>query len=786
VAAGAGRFGHSPFGVAPFGEVTFVDAIPSYYRDGDVGGRLAKLQAAKAGVMDRAFQKVERVLELRDPELARTAEDTRRSIRLGRVVQPEGEVLRRGVDGAVFTGGEFESAAAGFTRSDRGALLRLVTGSRETARIMAVLSETTVLLSPPPRADAGPLRWELLATPELDGVMLEVPDDVSDLAEGWTLSDGSRPYTIRGRWEYPRLQGPHALQLGEGTLTSALLTAPTASFGVQDVGALVHVSYGEDKGVLLRVTYVQSATAVGVKVARTGLDPEDGAVAWFLRPTPRVFLEGGVAPYGAVTSSGVDASVLVPGTTATVQMLSARFTDADVGRWLTVSPPVGATQPPWEARILSVVGPTAVTLASTVFLPAWASVPWELRDAPTAVPESPLVTVNAPDLLTLLARDASLELDTREEVWRRRYYLTSQPTWSGQKGTAEGYEWMAEVTGQNATVQPLYRVRGSYLDLIPTAALIEVRATDAGLFGAAGVLSVLSGRLRLTDPDAAFTPTMVGQSIHVLSAVAAANERFFTIARVVSSTTVEFRPGEHGFAETGVAWALAETFTTLPPSRVRFDEVDGDVVESVRDPAPPPNTFWADGFAWQTGFGTAMPVSVTLVTPAGEYRWTLEATGAGLQAVSAVGWWKLIDGAGVEHWLETVPNGGPTYTFEVRAKEAPSLGSASLEYQCRTEPESDYCPVAVGLLDVYVTVGTGTTERFQRLVSRVTGQVLPAHVRLVARQVVELEAGFELAATIEPEYGPSVLAPLTPYFDEVGGDMVETDTGLHAYGEVDP
>jgi hypothetical protein len=71
-------------------------------------------------------------------------------------------------------------------------------------------------------------------------------------------------------------------------------------------------------------------------------------------------------------------------------------------------------------------------------------------------------------------------------------------------------------------------------------------------------------------------------------------------------------------------------------------------------------------------------------------------------------------------------------------------------------------------------------------VSRVTGQVLPAHVRLVARQVVELEAGFELAATIEPEYGPSVLAPLTPYFDEVGGDMVETDTGLHAYGEVDP
>lgn len=742
--AGAGRFGHFPFGRYPFGESVFLDSLPGYYQSRDTAGRLAALQRAKAYVADILFQKVEDFSHLRDPDRVRTREDTLRPLLLGREVIPEGVVIRRGGDGACYAGGEFSSPSARFTASDVGRVLRLLSSGAEPTRIVAVVSTAEVLLSPAPATNAGPLRWEIRDTPDLPGVLVEVVGDLSGVPGGWQILDGYQSFTLEGRWAFPSKRGPFYRATGAGTVASGVLTAPGATFAATDVGSLILLAEAaEEDGELAYIhTVLTTTTAVVRRADYSGGAVRDRAVHWFLRQPARILLAGRTVPRGVVLASGADAVVTTPGTTATLTVPSAAFVSSDVGRWVTLYPALGSSTGIWHGLVQSVVSSTVVTALSAVAAPAWTSVRWELRDAPLSGRADPFVYAAGPDLLQRLAGDSGLTLDIVEEPWRRRYYVDTFSQWSGQRATALGYAWMKEITGQTATVSPLYRIRTPYVGLFLSSELVEVSSTAEGKSGTAGSLSVYSGplgagRLQFTDAAARFDAADTGRLIHVTVADISANERYFTIDAVTSATTVVFRPSEPGYVETGtLTWGVSELYTDRPPTRVFLDEVNTDVVEEVRDPTPPPDTFWADGFGWQTDFGTSMTVTITARASAGGYRWRVSGTGLGWRAVVAVGWWK-VTAAGVDFWLETVPvETGGVYDFDVLGAAGPTVGTATLTYVPRANPEPDYCPVPVVLLDVNVASGATGLARFLRLVDRVENQALPAHASLVVRQIV--------------------------------------------------
>lgn len=745
MSAGDGRFGYFPFGHFPFGESVFVDTLPGYYQSRDTAGRLSALQRAKAYVTDILFQRVEDFSHLRDPDRVRTREDTLRPLLLGREVVPEGVVIRRGGDGACYAGGEFSSPSARFTASDVGRVLRLLSGGTEPTRIVAVVSTAEVLLSPAPTPNAGPIRWEIRDTPDLPGVLVEVMGDLSGIPGGWQIQDGYQGFVLEGRWDYPSRRGPFYRVTGAGTVVGGVLTAPGATFVATDVGSTILLAESaEEDGELAYIHTVLTTTTVEVRRADySGVSVRDRTVQWFLRQPSRILLAGRTTPRGVVLASGTDAVVTVPGTTATLTVLSAAFVSTDVGRWITLYPPVGSSTGIWHGLVQSVVSATVVTALSTVAAPAWTAVRWELRDAPLSGRSDPLVCAAGPDLLQRLAGDFGLTLDTVEEPWRRRYYVDTFSQWSGQRATALGYAWMKEITGQTATVAPLYRIRTPYVGLFLTSELVEVVSSTEGKSGTTGSLSLYSGslgagRLQFTDTSAQFDAADTGRLLHVTAAAISANERYFTIDAVTSPTTVVFRPSEPGYVEAGtLTWSVSELYTDRPPTRVFFDEVNTDVVEAERDPSPPPDTFWADGFGWQTDFGTSMTVTITAVVTADGFRWRVSGTGAGWEAVAAVGWWKVV-AAGVSFWLETVPVavGGGVYAVDVLGAVGPAVGTATLTYVPRARPEPDYCPVPVVLLDASVASGAVGLARFLRLVDRVENQALPAHASLVVRQIV--------------------------------------------------
>lgn len=188
--------------------------------------------------------------------------------------------------------------------------------------------------------------------------------------------------------------------------------------------------------------------------------------------------------------------------------------------------------------------------------------------------------------------------------------------------------------------------------------------------------------------------------------------------------------------------------------------------------------------------------NIISVAQTAENLWTIVVSGP-LNVVQDVKGsnWRITDENGIEFFLESVPvASGLNWAVTTFSAIEPAVGLTLpspiiVNYDCSPIFNCDYCPSNKVLLtmeagDIFDDVQN--TIALELILSRMLdriGQVTPAHVETIVRFSTELVASFSLSAYVGTMN--TLVAPFTPYFDEILGDVIPLDGGgFGAYVEV--
>ncbi len=637
--------------------------------------------------------------ELRDPLLVRTQYDEVVPLRLGPAVGVKGVVEQRGLTGGVDAFQRFVAPTARFKASDVGKEL-FTTGSQfpqNNRRVtIASLSSATVAVTDPPLVvDAGPLRWELRTrvVAPTDRVTVEVRSgDVGDIAPGWILFDGFADFTVVGRRQFKL---PIAFEESDKQLlteqegldgnidSSGRFQSVTVRFDQKDVGKRL-VLGGSALVANNGVFEVVRIVTVGVGDLRAVLDAdptleEDQGLVWAVLPHAELDLENTVVPRGAVDQEGSDLSITASSPTeAILESPSATFEEGDLGKIVTVSGSQTSPSNDGSYEIVAVVSSMAVQVAQrapALIVEGGGVLSWEVR-TPTALGDLTRVDVRAPSLLTYLAGDFGIEVDTQESEARQRSWVKSVSEWIKYKGTHDGYRIIGAISGFDITTFQLYRFAASLTSVISPDHLFEVESIGVGRFGADGTLAQdVSLRYRFSSPTAAFAPTDVDSQVRVRNAGIGGNNKLYTIETVISAHEVEFLATDGATlpeANNGaLRWNIVRLYTDLAPLLPNFDEVNGELLKDIVNGGSGNFLDFAlDKYCWEDDFDATAHISVVSVATVapGVHRVTVSGTGGfptTPEIVLAVGQWQFVSlVAGVTGTGDTVMGGAPLMILE--------------------------------------------------------------------------------------------------------------------------
>lgn len=809
-------FGHGPLGGESFGEwkwsrQVLFDLLPQLYHEADQqsGGTLEAFQEALRPSFDNLRRKIRTYLDLRDPLKVRTQYEETRQLQLGKQVILQGELRQRGVDGIVVTSllapPQFRAMTGRFTVRDIGRTLILsgsnVPENNRAVTVTALISPTDIATLPevtPP--DPGPLHWELrdTVTNPTDRVVFEIRNgDIGAVCLGWVLNDGVSDFQVVARRRFNDNTGQmlsEAVQRGTDLYIASVGPLPigsvvesiTAVFAQSDAGKPLVLSRSvlEENNGTFRIRRVLSSTQVEIDTTLTLPDPDNGALSWELRADPtfaQIELLGLAVPLGVVEQEGTDLQVVAADT---VYSQIGAFSASDVGKELSIygsdiTTP-GNTGP---IKVASWVDLHTLKISPNLTFPEPKSglLRWELRAA-TKLGDLTVVDVHAPTLLTFLARDFDIEVDTQESESRQRSFVRNVAQWTQLKGTAKGYELSGGISGFNVAVEALWRICQDYYETLPFTStdVFEVGEVGPGRSGATGELIAGTFRpVRLYDAAAQFRASDEGNQIRIVASSFAPNQHLYTIDKFINAQTVEFRlvdvaPGglpDYGSGGTvvlpTVEWKIVRLYTTQPMLLPRYDEVNADLLYEVTGGA-----FVVDRFCWEgptvgppplPAFSSTGPAEILSVTSLGVGRWRIRARawvgtpglafGGVIGAIVGLGTWRVVDAAGQTFYVETLPVqvlGGPwpEYEFETLYGGTPVASAVTqtlVTYICEVQSSCCYC--AASKIRATIELGTIASESgiawervLERVVQRLLNEVTPAHVELI----ITFEVGLAL------------------------------------------
>lgn len=816
---GSGPFGHEPFGEWKWSKRVLYEYIPETYRqqDEDQGGLLETYAESLRPSFDELRHQIQKLEDLRNPLKVRTQYTEVETLKLGPVENPIGTLEQRGSNGRVDALNQFIAPSSRFTSRSLGKEIT-IQGSvfpqnNDTVVITSVVNTTTVVTDPVLATDSGPLSWELRPAVDLSDEYVTVKvrsGDVSGVRPGWILNDGYADFTVVARSQLPSTDdSPLYLTDREGydgTINSSgNIVSATIGFTQLDVGKPVSISTSSipENNNRWEIRELVSSTEA-VVTNKSGDAPSETADAffWAILPHSELVLLGTTAPTGTVEAEGLSGSL--SGVT-TFENLTYDFVATDVGKILSFR---GSTIPTNNvSTVITAVNVGSVEVADTLTVDA-GPIAWEMR-TPTANVDSSELSVRATSLITRLAYDFGISVDTQESEDRQRSWVANVSQWVQKKGTAEAYEILASISGWDATPIGLYNVSLDSYNTIPTTNTLQIGESGAGRSGTNGTLS-LATRVRFSSPTASFVNSDVGTFIRITEATELANEGLYEIYEVIDANTVDMTL-QHALtlpeASNGnLVWALVRLYATVPPSRPLFDDFNMDYMEDLIDGYSPQttNNFGLDLFCWEEGFDTDVNVvidSVVAVAP-GLYKVTTSdgvAQGpssviGSAAVVNLAGKWKITDSLGATLYLETDPvELAGTYSFNVASALPLTTGAAILSYDCTTVLKCGYCRSSRLLLQLVAgtilnETGVGIERARDRMLLRLV-DVTPAHVDLVIRFVQELEATLTLSASA-CYVNALLIAPLTANFDEISMDIIVADgtsysTAYH-YTDMEP
>ena len=685
-------FSGGPFGEDPFGEYNWsrrvlFETAPEIYRtaDADNNDLFRKYAEAQGLSFDNLRRKIAAFADLRDPRAARTRYDEVVTLRLGTVEEIKGPVEQSGVLAEVTAISVFKTLRGRFTTADINKEITvsnsaIATNNRPVV-ITNIVSSTEVLTNPPLATDAGPLRWELRkreASTVKETLVTVRAGDVEDITPGWILSDGYADFTVLKRQQFkPESEERKLLTLREGSngsINAALnFTSPTLALTSRDVGrrltiaGSLHPETNDDK---FEIVDVLSAIECTLDGSPDLIAEPTGALVWALLRDSELTLSGSATLRGVVEQEDEDGEITAVGPPAVFEAASARFTDDDVGKLLTIHKPSDPDNNTYE--ILTRVSDTIVELDATMS-GLGTDFHWEVRVA-TDEGDETQVTVRAPSLLQYLAQDFGIEVDAREEEeWQRRW-VESVSRWIGLKGHEDAYKYVAELTGFTADVAGLYRVnQETYLAVLAAGGVAHMVGEDGdGRSGSDGSLDVVAGLVRFSSPTAQFVNGDVDRQIYVTGTFGSTNDGLRTIVTVIDAQTVEFRlldsmVGTSDANNGTLTWSIVRLYAEQAPLLPVHDEINADRMTYLKGAA----VFGIDKYCWEQspspwstllGPGDAGDgrIFITSVTPATSFAFAVTYTLEGRGDFSVitglgVGRWRLTDSDPTAYFVETVP-----------------------------------------------------------------------------------------------------------------------------------
>lgn len=414
--------------------------------------------------------------------------------------------------------------------------------------------------------------------------------------------------------------------------------------------------------------------------------------------------------------------------------------------------------------------PELSTVRIDVYAEDWATVPnildtfYEFQAGGVAQQLLIQTQARAPSLITFLAQDFAIQIDTQESEERQRSWVRNVSKWIGQKGTDKAYWILGAISGFEVLAEQLWRITPDMTGTIPALNVFEIGEAAFGRLGTDGSLITGTTRfVRLYAPSASFRKTDVGSQVRTRKALDALNRTRWTIETWIDSNNVELRNADYAggaipdYGIGGVAddprveWDVIRLYTNLPATLPYFDQFIPDFMSEIFGTA-----FTIDKFCWEDDFNSTATIQLTVITPLTETRYVVTATTAAdpsiLDAIlpkaadgvplQEMGTWEVIDSAGTKFFIESIPAevgsaSPPVYTFEVEVAVAPAVGAASLRYVCETQILCSYCPASK--VRVFLTAGSIASETgiaiqkaLERVLLRIEEEVVPAHVDIVA------------------------------------------------------
>jgi hypothetical protein len=742
-------FGYGPFGSENFGEwkwskQALYDFIPEVYRIEDVQNNkfLEKFSDSIRPSFDDLRVKMRDFLDLRDPFKVRTQYDSTTGITLGKKVEQKGTVLQSGVGASVDGRAQFVAPTGRFNNSSVGKTITITKSTNplnnRDVTVAAVVNSTTVLTSPQLAFPDSSLKWEMRLQYPTSQTKVELEiraaNNLDLIVPGWFLQDGYSEFEVSSRRRFFADSGlPYApfVQMGTGLtlLTSTKIRASGLALVQADVGKTLLLRgavLAQNNGVF-RIRDVQAAADEAILEATFEVtDLANGSMEWALLANPvlgHIELKGASIPKGIIEQEGRDAIVsVIDSTTVQVQAASGSFTIADadslnpktvtlLGAYRTGHP---STDNSITGTVKSVVNPTTIWIQKdpTVTVTSESGLLWELRTVTTDALGQNKNAVRAPSLLSYLAQDFGIDVDTQESEERQRTWVYQVSQWINKKGLQKAYQILGAISGYSVTAYQLFRVTQEIYSLIPPVYRLSYGEDEAGSYGLDGTLSlVTTERVRFYSPTAVFGEDIVGRQIRIEGAGNVINNRLNTVVARVDEHTVDFRPdvdvGALPEPNNGrLEWRVTRLYSMLPPLLPKFDEFSSDFMEQLMDGLPPTTThFSVDKFAWEADFQAEVNLTIVASAFTAPGVVQVETTdGSPLRAglpngsaavIQSLGYWKLIDSMGEVYYVESIPvaiTPSPHYIFNVASTSLPNTGAAKLYYISPVQSNSDYYP----------------------------------------------------------------------------------------------